>query len=167
MIDVLIEIKGRYFRKTHKNYLHDFATWAGYKLIGGRISRNITLTIQLNHPNHYKKYYLYADTDYCDDNDRKPPRNFIITMTSRFGMLRSLVILAHEMVHVKQFALGELVWPEKNQHPKWLGKKINYETTTYWDLPYEVEAHGREKGLVYQWCDDRNLWKESWYREIF
>ena len=78
-----------------------------------------------------------------------------------------LKTLAHEMVHVKQFALGELIWPEHNKYPKWFGKRINYEHTSYWDLPYEVEAHGREKGLVYQWCDERKLWKESWYRELF
>ena len=162
-----IEIKGRYFTKNHRNYLIDFADWASYRLVGGRISRHMNLLIQLNHPNHYRKHYLYADTDYQDDDEKRYPRNFVITMTSRFGILRSLVILAHEMVHVKQFALGELVWPEQNIHPKWLGKKINYESTEYWDLPYEIEAHGREKGLVYQWCDEKKLWSESWYREIF
>jgi hypothetical protein len=164
---VNIDIKGRYYTRSHRNYLYDFADWTGHKLIGGRIRRHINLTIQLNHPNHYKKHYLYADTDYSDEDCNKLPKNFVITMTSRFGILRSLVILAHEMVHVKQFALGELVWTEKNLHPKWFGKKIDYEATSYWDLPYEVEAHGREKGLVYQWCDERKLWKESWYREIF
>lgn len=162
-----IEIKGRYFTKSHRNYLQDFADWAGCKLMGGRLSRHISLTVQLNHPNHYRKHSLYADTDYHDENDRKLPRNFIVTMTSRFGLLRSLVILAHEMVHVKQFAVGELVWPEHRTYPKWQGKIINYENITYWDLPYEIEAHGREKGLVYQWCDDRQLWNEPWYREIF
>jgi hypothetical protein len=164
---VNIEIKGRYFSKTDRSLLSDFAEWSGQKLIGKRITRYISLTIQLNHPNHYKKHYLYADTDYNDEDCRKLPRNFIVTMTSRFGMLRSLVILAHEMVHVKQFALGELVWHEHNKYPKWLGRHINYEHMSYWDLPYEVEAHGREKGLVYQWCDERKLWKEYWYRELF
>ena len=162
-----IEIKGRYFTKAHRRFLCEFASWTGTRLMGGRTARHINLTIQLNHPNYYKKSYLYGETDYQDDDYKKTPKNFIITMTSKFGILRSLIILAHEMVHVKQFALGELVWPEENLHPKWLGKKIDYDSITYWDLPYEVEAHGREKGLVYQWCDDKKLWKEPWYREIF
>ena len=135
--------------------------------MGGRISRNINLTIQLNHPSYYTKQFLYAETDYQDINSRKFPRNFIVTMTSKFSILRSLVILAHEMVHVKQFAIGELRWPEKYTYPKWQGKILDYENTEYWDLPYEIEAHGRERGLVYQWCDDKQLWNKSWYREIF
>ena len=107
----------------------------------------------------------YAYCDWIDDNHF--PREFAITIDATLSKRETFEALAHEMVHVKQFALGELIWPEHNKYPKWFGKRINYEHTSYWDLPYEVEAHGREKGLVYQWCDERKLWKESWYRELF
>mgnify|MGYP003340679475 CR=1 FL=1 len=118
-----IEIKGRYFTKTERSTLTDFAEWSGQKLIGRRIMRYMQLTIQLNHPNHYKKHYLYADTDYHDEDCSRFPRNFIITMTSRFGILRSLVILAHEMVHVKQFAYGHI----NEKLSRWYDMKINTE----------------------------------------
>jgi len=161
-----VDIQGRYFTKIQRNYLQDFANWAGYKLMGGRLSRHINLKIHLYHPNYYQKNCLYAETDYTDYG-RKNPRNFIVTMASKFGLLKSLIILSHEMVHVKQFAIGELHWPEENLYPRWKGKKLDYDNISYWDLPYEIEAHGREKGLVFQWCDDKKLWKEPWYREIF
>lgn len=161
-----IDIKGRYFTKMHRNYLHDFANWSGYKLMGGRLARHVSIKIYTDHPREYQKTYIYADVDYSTEQGKKP-RNFVITMTSKFRVLKSLMILAHEMVHVKQFARGELHWPNHNLYPLWKGKKIDYENVSYWDLPYEIEAHGREKGLVVQWCEDNHLCSEPWYREIF
>ena len=51
--------------------------------------------------------------------------------------------LAHEIVHVKQFALQEL---DENQ-TKWFGKFVNDDKVDYWDLPWEIDAYGRERGL--------------------
>lgn len=53
-----------------------------------------------------------------------------------------MMTLAHEMVHVKQFAMGEL---EENMNV-WKGKRFSGKTD-YWDTPWEIEAHGREYGL--------------------
>ena len=114
-----------------------------------------------------KKLDEYGAASVEGYNSRNMPREFLIEINPHLGARGILETLAHEMVHVKQFALGELIWTEKHTHPKWQGRKIDYDATSYWDLPYEIEAHGREKGLVYQWCDDRNLLRESWYREIF
>ena len=64
-----------------------------------------------------------------------------------------LEILAHEMVHLKQYLLGELkdvpgfnlavwngeVWPTSND-PR---------SRVYWESPWEVEAFGRSHGLEY------------------
>mgnify|MGYP003328371186 CR=1 FL=1 len=59
-----------------------------------------------------------------------------------------ITILAHEMVHVKQYAKGEMkdiFRPARMV--KWHGVKYNIEETDYWELPFEIEAYGREKGL--------------------
>lgn len=146
--------------------LADLANWSGHKLMGGRLSRHITVTIHVISKKEYLKNCVYAITEVSDDDDRKKPRDFVITMTSRFGTLRSLIILAHEMVHVKQFAKGELDWCDRRNTELWKGRVVK-DTLEYWDFPHEIEAHGREKGLVYQWCDDRQLWNEEWYKEIF
>tara|TARA_B100001559_G_scaffold320714_1_gene333852 strand:+ start:839 stop:1408 length:570 start_codon:yes stop_codon:yes gene_type:complete len=57
-----------------------------------------------------------------------------------------LETLAHELVHIKQYLLGELTW----KHGKLLWKNQHYITddlTEYFELPYEIEAHGRQRGL--------------------
>ena len=59
-----------------------------------------------------------------------------------------LKTLAHELVHVKQYVLGELRWRDAGL----MYKGINHEPDNlkeYFELPYEIEAYGREKGLLY------------------
>jgi len=160
-------VKSKHFSKAEKNRLIDLTKWVSYKLMGGRLSRHINLKIQTTHPNLYKKSMLYAYVDYDECSYNKFPRKFTITMTENFALMRSMVILAHELVHVKQFALGELYYCPNTGREKWKGKIINHDQYNYWDLPYEIEAHGREKGLVYQYCDSKNLRKENWYLNVF
>jgi hypothetical protein len=64
----------------------------------------------------------------------------------------------HEIVHVKQYAKGEMVQSMKHStltkfHSDW----IDDEKTNYYDLPWEVEAHGREKGMLVRWMKQTNL----------
>jgi hypothetical protein len=37
-----------------------------------------------------------------------------------------------------------------------MGKTINPKKVSYWDLPWEIEAHGREVGLFVRWCEANN-----------
>ena len=58
-----------------------------------------------------------------------------------------LKTLAHELVHVKQYALGELKWRDAGL----LYKGVNHNPENlmeYFETPYEIEAYGREKGLL-------------------
>jgi hypothetical protein len=69
-----------------------------------------------------------------------------------------LETVAHEMVHVKQYARREL-------HPvynMWCGKTYNPEKVSYWDLPWEIEAHGREVGLFIRWTEENKLGHLKW-----
>ena len=71
---------------------------------------------------------------------------------------RLLETVAHEMVHVKQFARREL-------HPsndEWYGKTYNPKKVSYWDLPWEIEAHGREVGLFVRWCEKHDYGSRAW-----
>jgi hypothetical protein len=56
-------------------------------------------------------------------------------------------VLCHEMVHVKQFALGQakIVVCGKKTTFFWKGKPIN---KIYWDCPWEHDAWRREKVLA-------------------
>jgi hypothetical protein len=58
----------------------------------------------------------------------------------------------------KQYARREL-HPSKEA---WLGKTINPKKVSYWDLPWEIEAHGREVGLFVRYCEENKLGKYKW-----
>lgn len=64
-----------------------------------------------------------------------------------------LEILAHEMVHLKQYMKGELVDIPGTNAVSWKGVRFscsnNPESWTYWDSPWEMEAFGRQHGLNY------------------
>lgn len=71
-----------------------------------------------------------------------------------------LVTLAHEMVHLKQFATRELTSSHVPAHiSRWQGREINENLVNYWDLPWEIEAHGRERGLFYRFTDKVDIYK--------
>lgn len=62
-------------------------------------------------------------------------------------------VLAHEMVHAKQYFLGELV--DYGSHVSWHGKKYQeFEPSSedYFFSPWEVEAFGMQVGLYRMYC---------------
>ena len=162
-----ITIKGRYFSNEKRQLMVDFTEWCGHKLLSRQMQRNMSVIIHIVGPKMFDQDRLYGLTDINEDDDWDRPRNFIIKITSRFAILRSLMILAHEMVHVKQHAKKELSFCGKTGKPKWHGNKIPDDGLDYWDLPWEIEAHGREKGLVYQWAVDRGHQSKPWLKEVF
>ena len=68
-------------------------------------------------------------------------------------LFRSLIALAHEMIHVKQYARGELKDYLRVNKSKWKGEIIDPQEVDYWDQPWEIEAHGREKELYYKFMN--------------
>jgi hypothetical protein len=68
-------------------------------------------------------------------------------MDPNLGKRNMLIVLAHEMVHVKQYAKGELKDFVYGTRVKFKGSIIDDNKVDYWDQPWEIEAHGREKGL--------------------
>tara|TARA_B100000035_G_scaffold311779_1_gene321944 strand:+ start:1751 stop:2188 length:438 start_codon:yes stop_codon:yes gene_type:complete len=86
-------------------------------------------------------------------------RDFELEIGTNQRLRRLLETVAHEMVHVKQFARGEL-----NEKPAWLGKIYDVDKTEYWDLPWEIEAHGREVGLFIRWCQENN-YDQKWTQD--
>lgn len=61
-------------------------------------------------------------------------------------------VLAHEMVHLKQYVLGEMI----DLSPReciWHGQHMKYGSDFYWDSPWEIEAYGRQEGLYARWLE--------------
>jgi hypothetical protein len=72
------------------------------------------------------------------------------------------------MVHVKQFATGELVDNPSGKTVKWQGKRVTLrDDDGYWTLPWEIEAYGRELGLFVRWAAANGHTKKSWARGLF
>jgi hypothetical protein len=161
-----IKIKGKYFNKHDRELLTEFADWTCIKLLGKEISNEIELTLHLVGLTMYKEDAFLATTEIDPKDKLSTPRHFIITITNKFKILRTLMLLAHEMVHLKQHAINELKYGSDNT-TIWLDKIIDEKEVNYWDLPWEIEAHGREKGLVHQWVLDKKISQCTWYKEIF
>lgn len=87
-------------------------------------------------------------------------REFEIEIDKSLPLRTLLTTVAHEMVHVKQYARGELkgdyVWHNKTYNPK---------RVDYWDEPWEIEAHGREAGLFIRWAEANKLAHRAWTQE--
>jgi len=76
------------------------------------------------------------------------PKDLMMFIDSRLPLHQLLITLAHEMVHVKQYAKGQLklkTTRRGNTFFTWLGKKYKGE---YYDLPWEIEAFSRERVLA-------------------
>lgn len=110
--------------------------------------RTLEIDVKLCKPKSALGYCLELDTN----------REFELEIDKTQPMRRMLETVAHEMVHVKQFARREL-------HPstdEWYGKTYNPKKVSYWDLPWEIEAHGREVGLFIRWSEENDLGGRAW-----
>jgi hypothetical protein len=88
-------------------------------------------------------------------NTKNEPREFLIEIHPGIGAHGILEALAHEMVHVKQ-----LIHHETNDDlSMWRGKKFDSDTVEYWDHPWEIDAHGREAGLLTKFAVEECLWE--------
>jgi hypothetical protein len=124
--------------------------WYGKYLLGHRLYRNIEVKLEFD-----KKAlgpYVYGCCDWNDDNHKA--RDFTITVDPDLGKRNMLLVIAHEMVHVKQYAKGEMKDYIRMDRVKWKGKVYNESVIDYWEHPWEIEAHGREKGLYYKFIDN-------------
>ena len=153
-----IRLHSRGFDTKFKLAMYGMAEYALSSLIPSKKLRdNIEINIHLKHHSNEGEAKLAKGTN------RYRPRSFRVildhhrmktnemTGETRKDMewfVEILKTLAHEIVHIKQYVLGELKWRDAGL----LYKGINHGEMTlmeYFELPYEIEAYGREKGLLY------------------
>jgi len=74
------------------------------------------------------------------------PKSLIMIIDSSLDVERLVLTIAHEMVHVKQYARGQIEnIPGRKQIKYWMGKKVR---KNYFDQPWELEAFGKERILA-------------------
>jgi hypothetical protein len=119
-------------------------------LLGKRMAKNIYLTLSIESMGKDRNYAL------CEwDHDNLRPRDFTITIDKNLGEKDFLRALAHEMVHLKQYARGELRELYKPKKVVWKGVDHDVDSPDhdYWFAPWEIEAYGMEHGLYYKFLD--------------
>ena len=92
------------------------------------------------------------------------PREFELEIHKNMSLRKVLETVCHEMVHVKQYARGELYESSRIAKHRWQGKWL-HKDPDYWDCPWEIEAAGREAGLFIRWCEKEGLGKKKWTRD--
>jgi len=154
-----INIYGRVGKRLENNLI-TAANFYADVLLGKRLSKNIYLDIEIE-----KRFGDDSQGECCNDEFKQNPRNFTIRL-SRSGSDDILKTLAHEMVHLKQYAKNEL---SHSYRPNFLTKssiKFDLEITwkgkiwkpkkkehEYWDSPWELEAYAREPGLYHRYLE--------------
>ena len=88
---------------------------------------------------------------YCSYNGKDGKyHEFEIEVAKGQSVRDTLMTVAHEVVHLKQFYTGELKDGYRAASTIWKGKRVDENKVNYWDLPWEIEAYGREKGLYHR-----------------
>ena len=112
-------------------------------------------------PRMYKKLELeitFSDLSgsayaYCHSYDDDPQRFFEIEMQEKLTRRHHISLMCHELVHVKQYARGELKHLSRDTRDSFMGVRYCPQKTDYWDQPWEIEAFGREVGLATRYFD--------------
>lgn len=147
-----VKIKGKNEKMTRKELF--FATkYFARQLMSEKLCKNLTIELICD-----KNHHCHGSSVWTDSNHR--PREFEIILNASHGKRTQLITLAHEMVHVKQHAKGELKSMLRTREEKWHGRYIKENEMSYYEKPWEIEAYGRELWLYQmfmQWKKEYNL----------
>ena len=159
---MLLHINGS-TKKVRKDI--ELASWYyAEKLMGKRLMAGLEININL------KKDLLteegHEGTAIWDDDGYRP-KEFTINLDTTVNFSNLLINLAHEMVHVKQWAKDEMYeYMNTMGMVRFKGERIHLEETDYWDYPWEIEAYGRQLGLFIRFCEDTGRSKCDAMKEI-
>ena len=158
---MLVHIKGS-TKRIRKDI--ELATWYyAEKLMGKRLMSGLEINIDL------KKELLteegHEGTAIWEDDGYRP-KEFTIALDTTVNHRNLLINLAHEMVHVKQWAKNEMYEYMEPHMVRFKGEKIDLNEVDYWDYPWEIEAYGRQLGLFIRFCEDTGRSKCDAMKEI-
>ena len=125
-------------------------------LLGSRMTKNISIDIKLT-KDLKKKEKAYGYCHIVDDNLSRH-REFMIELEAsmKYKFDQILTWWAHEMVHLKQFARGELCDYETGR-VQW--KSRSFGRVHYNDQPWEKEAYRLEDELY-------EMFEEEYYDNV-
>lgn len=141
-------------KKMEKREVKEAATFFCDHLLK-RLSKNILVKVKLR-KNFYRDTRCFGMATWIDNEVRNHNhREFEVEIECDLSRVYLLRTLAHELVHVKQYARKELVDMCSGNYKMWNKTLYNENIVGYKNLPWEKEASEQEKVLY-------NLWKESY-----
>lgn len=141
---MLIDVSGK-IKKDMKQLFADAASFFLLKMLDDTTLKNTIVNVKI------RKKLEDSQDGYCDIVDYdgwNRPREFDVYVQKNVSIRYMLMTLAHECVHVKQYASGEL----KEGHHLWRYQIVPPDIN-YWESPWEIEAFGRERGLYTMYCE--------------
>jgi hypothetical protein len=136
--------------KDFKPFLERAVNFYAENLISSkRLRDNLHLTIKFNN-----KLDVWAFASIENYNSSNKAREFLIEIHPWIGAREIFKTLAHEMVHIKQFAHGET----NETLSKWKGIPIDSDAIDYYQHPWELEAYSLETGLWAKFAIKEELW---------
>lgn len=73
------------------------------------------------------------------------PKSIGMVLDTALDLERLIITMAHEMIHVKQYARGQITHSKNMKARYWMGKKIKAD---YYNQPWELEAYSKERILA-------------------
>ena len=152
-----VRIHAKGLDKTFRLAMYGMIEYSMVKLIP---SKRLRKSIEINV--HVRKHPESGEAIIDEFADRRRPRSFRVILdpskmryndsgeerTDAEVALEILKTLGHELVHVKQYVRRELT---TDRYGALRYNGVHYSVNNlleYFDLPYEIEAYGREKGLL-------------------
>ena len=132
-------IKGK-LNGNQRSAMHFFAD----KLLSKQLQRYILVHVVLT-----KHIENFGEIEVTDHNSKDVPRCFKLYVRKDIGDAEILKTLAHEMVHVKQYCKREL----NEEMTKWRGRSYDIRKVSYFDRPWEIEAHEVGDSLVQEFYE--------------
>ena len=158
---MILHVKGS--NKAIRMLVESATRFYAEKLMGKRLTENLKITVNLKR-NLLSKEGLEGSAVWEDDSYR--PREFIVEIDSTVKVRNLLLTLAHEMVHVKQWAKDEMYeYLNTIGMVRFKGEKVHLDSLEYWDQPWEIEAYGKQLGLFIRYCEYMNFEREDMKEE--
>ena len=121
----------------------DSVRFYGKQLFSTRLYKNIKVLLVFDKlPNPINALCHWSD-------DNHICREFVIIVNKKLNKKTTLIALAHEMVHVKQFAKRELKDYLRTDKVRWKNKIFSLDKVKYWSCPWEKEAY-KNDGILYE-----------------
>ena len=151
-----VKIHCKKFDTEFKMALYGMVEFAMARLVESKRLRNY-ISIDV----HFRHHAAEGEAMLHEDANPYRPRAFRVVIDHHrlekdsYGRVRDttewahevLKTLAHELVHVKQYVMGELSIRKEGLCYRGVHHTVDT-LTEYFELPYEIEAYGREKGLL-------------------